>query len=436
MTEQSNLVAVQSKEGYVFNVRDVFVRLLSYLFRYKLLLFVSLIFLMATGAIEASFIAFIEKILKNGFLAGDEWFVRWSGLLLMLVLTIRAVTGYIGNYTMAKVGRLVIFELRRDTFKNLIALPTRYFDKNSSARNVSKLIFDVETTAVAITDTLSIMFRESVKAAGLIVYLFVAEWRLTLIFMLVVPLLVAVVHYTNKRFRKTSKDIQDSVGGIGDTVKEASIGHKVIKVYNGREQEFENFESANQFNLTQNLKRAKVSSAIVPLTMLLVGPAIALILFIFLQYLRAGPESAVEFSAYIMACMALMSPLKRLAKVNEKIQIGATAAHSVFNVIDEPPEEDSGAQRIERTKGHIVFDNVTFQYRDEDIPVLDDVSFEIKPGERVALVGPSGSGKSTIASLMLRFYAPQKGQVYLDSYDVKDVALADLRNQFAGYYFV
>jgi len=130
MTEQSNLVAVQSKEGYVFNVRDVFVRLLSYLFRYKLLLFVSLIFLMATGAIEASFIAFIEKILKNGFLAGDEWFVRWSGLLLMLVLTIRAVTGYIGNYTMAKVGRLVIFELRRDTFKNLIALPTRYFDKN------------------------------------------------------------------------------------------------------------------------------------------------------------------------------------------------------------------------------------------------------------------------------------------------------------------
>lgn len=431
MTEQSNTPAVSKTDSSAFDARAVLTRLLKYLLRNKVLLFVALLFLMLTGGIEASFFAFIEKVLKSGFLAGDDWFVRWSGLLLMLVLTLRAITGYIGNYAMAKVGRLVIFELRQDTFKNMIALPAKYFDKNTSSQNVSKLIYDVEVTAVAITDTLSILFRESVKALGLVVYLFATEWRLTLVFLLVVPFMAAVVQYTNKRFRRTSKEIQDSMGGIGDTVKEASVGHKVIKVYNGHAQEFENFTKANQFNLRQNLKRAKVSSGIVPMTMLLVGPVIGLILYIFLHYLRSGPESAVEFTAYIMACIGLMSPLKRLAKVNEKAQIGATAAHSVFNVIDVKPEEDSGTESMARTEGNLKFENVTFRYRDDEAPVFDNIDFEIHAGERVALVGPSGSGKSTITSLMLRFYQPQQGRILLDGHDVKDIVLSDLRNQVA-----
>jgi len=165
--------------------------------------------------------------------------------------------------------------------------------------------------------------------------------------------------------------------------------------------------------------------------MLLVGPAIALILYIFLQYLRTGPESAVEFSAYIMACMALMSPLKRLAKVNEKVQVGLTAANSVFRVIDAVPEEDSGSLPMSQTRGHILFDDVTFKYRDDDPAVLENVDLEIKPGERVALVGPSGSGKSTITSLMLRFYQPQQGNIILDGHDLTDIVLSDLRSQVA-----
>ncbi len=413
-------------------VRATLLRLMSYLFRHKFLLCVAIVFLMATGAIEASFVKSIDTILKSGFLNGDDWFVRWSGMLLMGVLAARAITGYIGNYTMAKAGRLVIFELRRDIFGNMISLPSPYFDKNSSAQTISKLIYDVETTSVAITDTLSIMFRESFKAIGLIAFLFWSEWRLTLIFLLVVPLVVLVAAYTNKRFRKTSKQIQGSMGGIGHTVKEAVIGHKVIKVYNGQAQEAENFARANEFNLQQNLKRAKVSAGLVPLTMILVAPAIALILYIFLNYLRTGPESVVQFSTYIMACLALMSPLKRLAKVNEKIQVGVTAADSVFEVIDEKPEVDEGEELLGNIQGSIAFEGVEFKYRDDDdAPVLENIDFSIKPGERVALVGSSGSGKSTITSLILRFYKPQQGRILIDGIDVNQLCLKGLRSQFA-----
>ncbi len=432
MSEKADRPVTKPVPEVDLDARQTLRRLLSYLFRHRALLIVGIIFLMATGSIEASFIKFIDEILKEGFLNGDDWFVRWSGVLLMGVLMVRAITGYIGNYTIAKAGRLVIFELRQDIFGNMISLPTPYFDHHSSAQTISKLIYDVETTSMAITDTLAIMFRESFKALGLIILLFWSDWRLTLIFIIVIPLVVLVAAYTNKRFRKTSKEIQASMGGIGDTVKEAVTGHKVIKVYNGEAQEKENFAKANMFNLKQNLRRAKVSAGLVPMTMLLVAPAIALILYIFLNHLRTGPESVVQFSIYIMACLALMSPLKRLAKVNEKIQIGVTAANSVFQVIDEKPEVDDGQVKIDSTQGGIKFDKVEFKYRDDDeASVLSDIDFEIKPGERVAMVGSSGSGKSTITSLILRFYKPQKGVISIDGININDLCLKGMRSQFS-----
>ena len=417
--------------GTDFDAMAVFKRLLTYLWRHKSLLMLAVLFMVLTALTEASFAALIEKVVNDGFVQANEWYLRWLGLILLGVIVLRAVVGYLANYSMARLGRYVVHEIRHDIFARLITLPTEYFSKNSSSKNVSKLIYDVEATATATTDTLTIMFKDSVVSVALIFWLFYLDWRLTLIFILSVPMIVGITRYSNKRFRKTSKEIQDSMGGIADTVKEASIGHKVIKVYAGQKQELENFSRANGFNLAQNLKRARVSSAIVPITLLSVGPAIALILYIYLNFLRTGPEAAGEFTSYLSACLMLMSPLKRLTKVNEKIQIGITAANSVFSVIDAMPEKDTGVMPLHTTSGHMVFSDVSFRYQDDEQPILKDISFEIKPGKRVALVGPSGSGKSTITSLILRFYQPQQGSITLDGNSITDIKLADMRNQIA-----
>jgi len=433
MTEPSNLSVHSKENGSTFNAREVLRRLLGYLSRHKAMLLLAIAFMIFTGLIESSVAALIKTILEKGFIKVDEWFVRWSGILLLAIMVIRAVFGFIANFTMAKVGRLVIYEVRQDIFENMLSLPTSFFDQNSSASNVSKLIYDVETTAGATTDTLTVLFKDSVAALGLFAFLFYTDWKLTLVFVLTVPFLVLVIGYANRRFRRTSKEIQDSIGGIANAVKETSIGHKVIKVYGGQEQEFENFTNANQFNLKQNLKRAKVSAGIVPSTLLLVGPALALILYIFLNYLREGPESAAAFVAYLGACLMLMSPLKRLARVNEKLQIGVTAANSVFSVIDSQKEVDSGVTPVAKTQGHLRFENVSFNYASNDEhPVLDDLSFDIESGDRVALVGPSGSGKSTITSLILRFYKPTQGRILLDEQNIDELVLRDLRVSQSG----
>ena len=419
--------------GNDFDAKEVFRRLTAYLKRHKRPLAIALLFMVATALVEASFAKMLQDIVNEGFVNASEWYLKWLGLIFLGLMVLRAVLGYFANYSMTKLGRLVTFDLRQDIFKNMIALPTNYFDKNSSSSNVSKLIYDVEATSTATTDTLTIFFKDAVLAVGLISWLFYLDWRLTFIFIFSIPILFTITRFSNKRFRKTSKEIQDSMGGIANTVKEASIGQKVIKVYSGQSQELENFTNANQFNLKQNLRRARISSAVVPVTILAVAPTIALILYVFLNYLRVGPESAGNFVSYFGACTMLMSPLKRLAKVNEKIQIGITAANSIFTVIDTQAEKDEGSIEIEKTKGHLRFDNVSFSYSDDEdaAKVLDDVNFEIKPGQRIALVGPSGGGKSTITSLILRFYKQQVGMITLDGHDINDLRLKDVRDQVA-----
>lgn len=427
------LTGQSSESEHDFDAKQVFKRLTLYLNRHKKLVKFAIFFMIVTALTELSFVKMIEFIINDGLVDPKEWHLKWLGLVFFAIMVMRATTGFIANYSMTKLGRHVTYDIRQDIFGNLITLPTRFFDQHSSSENVSKLIYDVEATSTATTDTLTILFKDAVAAVGYVVYLVYLDWRLTLIFIFSFPALFFLTRYTNKRFRRTSKEIQDSISGIANTVKEASIGQKVIKVYSGQAQELENFTNANKFNLKQNLKRAKISSAIAPITILCVAPAIGLILYVFLNYLRVGPESAGLFITYLTAWGLLMSPLRRLAKVNEKIQIGVTAANSIFKVIDAESEKDQGGIEIEKTKGHLRFENVTFSYSDDEdaAAILDNINFEIRPGKRIALVGPSGGGKSTITSLILRFYKQQQGLITLDGHDINELRLKDVRDQVA-----
>ena len=374
-------------EKHLFDSKATFVRLLAYLLKHKSMAGLAVLLMICTALTEASFAYLIEPIINDGFVNAKDWHLDWIALILFAVMLLRAFFGYFSNFLMQRLGRQIIYDIRQDTFSNMLRLPTAYYDQNSSSKNVSKLIYDAEAAANATTDTLTILFKDSVLALALILWLFYLDWRLTLIFIITVPMIVGVTYYSNMRFRRTSKEIQDSMGNIADTVKEASIGQKVIKVYGGQAQEQENFTAANLFNRLQSIRRARVSAAVVPVTMLAVAPATALILHIYLNFMRDGPEAAGLFMSYFAACMMLTSPLKKLAKVNEKLQIGLTAANSVFNVIDSQPEVDDGDLELETTAGHLRFENVVFAYEhkisDDDAPkgaVINDISFEIKPG--------------------------------------------------------
>ena len=410
---------------------SLFRRLLGYVSRHRLAFYVAIIAMVIMAAVQTGFAWLIKPIMNDGLVEPRAELVSVLPMVVMVMLLVQALSNFVGTYAMSAVGRGVIKDLRADIFSRLIYLSADFFDQHSSSSIVSKLIYDVEQTATATTDTLTAMVKDVLATAGLLGLMFYLDWKLTLIFLVFVPLVVAIMRYATKRFRKTSKRIQDSVGGIAHVTKEAALGQRVVKTYGGQQQEREAFQVANRHNYRQTMKRAVVSSAVVPVTTLCLGIPLAIILYVYLNHLRTGPESAGDFASYLAALFMVTSPIKRLAKVNEKIQIGITAANSAFQIIDTEPESDLGTREMKRARGEIQMTGVSFGYLGGKAVVLEDVSLEVSPGQRIALVGPSGSGKSTVTSLLLRLYRPEKGVITLDDIDIQELTLRDLRRQIA-----
>ncbi|MGH1543666.1 MAG: lipid A export permease/ATP-binding protein MsbA [Arenicella sp.] len=411
--------------------RAIYARLIHYIGKHKTLFFTAVFFMVLLALVQVGLAAILKPIVNEGLVEQTARAAVWLPIQIFVLMTMRSIVGFLSNYSMAKVGRLVIKDLRTDVFAQLIRLPSHFYDKNSSSKLVSKLIYDVEQTAIATTDTLTSLVRDSLTAIGLVAWMLYLNWQLTLIGFACVPLVFAVTSYANRRFRKTSKDIQDSMGDIANNIKEAALGQKVIKIYGGQKQETARFKQTNSDNFQKNLKRATVSAAVVPVTMLCIAPTFALVLYIYLNYLGEGKDAAGEFVSFLGAFMMLMSPLKQLAKVNEKIQIGVTAAKSVFQIVDAEAEQDSGHIPLQHCTGHLDFAGVGFQYLPKTTPVIDGIDFSIKAGQRVALVGASGSGKSTIATLLMRFYRADTGSIKLDGVDINDYVLSDYRNMIS-----
>ena len=408
--------------------RDVFKRVLGYVLFYRFW-FLAAIFCMAIlSATQVSIAAILEPIINKGVIEKDK-IAAWLLPVAMLVLMIlRSIFGYLSNYLMAKIGRSIIKDMRSNFFEKMVCLPTKYFDDVPSASLVSKFLFDIEQVAIMTTDTLTSLVRNSLTAVGLLAWMIYLDWRLCLIALICVPFVAAVTSYTNRRFRKTSKDIQDSMGNIADSVKENAVGHKVVKIYNAQHAQKTLFQQVNEDNFKKNMRRARVSAAVVPVTTLCVAPIFAVILYIYLNYLVEGSNAAGKFVSFLGAFAMLMSPLKSLAKVNEYLQVGMTAANGIFQIIDLEAEKDIGTRKFEQCSGNLEFSEVSFFYQDESEPVIKDISFSVQQGQRVALVGASGSGKSTIANLFMRFYQPQKGSITLDGVDIQDYSLNDYRS--------
>ena len=406
-------------------------RLLSHVRPYRGIFSISVV-AMAVGAImDASFAALLKEITDRGLVQPDADFIGLIPWLIAGVIIVRSVSGLIGSYCMSWVGRKVVFDLRQLVFDKLVRLPAGFYDDNSSATLVSKLIYDVERTASATTDALTLMTKDAFTAIALLIWMTYLDWKLTVVFLVFAPVITYVVRVAAKRFRKTSERIQDSIGDISHVAKETIIAERIVKTYGGQNLEKANFFEANQRNRRQEMKKALLSAAMAPTITLMVGLPIAIIISMAVGRTGEDAVSAGTFTSYLATILMLMSPLKRLAKVNEKVQMGVAAANSVFSIADEQPEIDIGIRRFDDVRGRIEYKDVSFEYGRSNLAVLDRLSFVIEPGQTVALVGASGSGKSTITSLLLRFYHPTDGVITIDGVDIGDIQLESLRDYIA-----
>ena len=353
-----------------------------------------------------------------------------SPLALISIVIVRGIGGFLGGYSMAHLANYIMHCLRGELVKTMVRLPSSYFDKSNAGRLVSKMTYDVTQVAAAASDAVAVVFREGLTVIGLLAFLIYIDWQLTLAFIVIGPVVGQIVSYTSKKFRKYSTRIQDSMGDVTQITNEAIKGHRVIRTFNAADFVSDKLIAASERTRAQNMKMAFIRAASAPIVQLIVGMALAFLVWLAMSPSFFADKSAGDFVAFIGASAQLAKPIRQLTQINAVIQRGISAAESIFALIDEDSEADNGGFEVPRAAGKFEFERVRFAYDDRAV-ALDDVSFEVEPGQTIALVGKSGSGKSSLVSLISRFYEYDEGLIKLDGVPIRDYTLRNLRDQMS-----
>ncbi|WP_284246636.1 lipid A export permease/ATP-binding protein MsbA [Thalassotalea insulae] len=391
----------------------------------------AIICMLGYATIDVYFLSKLPALIDEGLSGKNPDFMKWAPLFVVVCFIIRGIFHFLSNYCLAWVGNNVVADLRQSIFEHVMAMPVAYHDKTSTGTLISKLTFDTEQVLQATSKSLLTMVQQGGFVIGLLVLMFWQSWQLSAIFLVITPVIAVIVTVVSRRFRKVSKNIQNAMGEVTKAAEQTFNGHKVVLTFDGQDRENQRFEIINKHNRQQRMKMVATKSASVPLIQIIASFALAFVLYIATLDNVVDNLTAGVFMGVVTYMTMLLRPLKLLTNVNSEFQKGMAASISIFALLDEPAERDSGNIAITKANGEITFEDVSFVYPGDEKPSLSHLNFTASVGETIALVGRSGSGKSTASSLLLRFYDATSGQVLVDGQDITEYKLKDLRKQFA-----
>ncbi len=382
------------------------------------------------SAIDAAFTYMMRPFLDKSFINIDLAFVQYIPFIVLIGITFRGLVSSLGSYCMTWVARSVVKVLRQRVFSHIIQLPADYYDEATSGQLLSKILYDVEQVAQVSADALTDFVQNSCLVIGLLTVMMIICWQLSLMFLLTVPFVGLIVTYTNKRIRRISHKVQQSMGEVTEIASEVIDSYRAVRIFGGEYYEQAKFEQATERSRQNDMKVAISKAINVSGVQFVIAMGIAAIILVAIKLTAIISISAGSFLAIIAAMLQLIKPMKTLTTLNATIQRGLAGAESVFRLLDSPTESKEGEILQQKALGKIRFENVNYAYR-QGQPVLHKLNFSIAAGETVALVGHSGSGKSTLASLLPRFYELKSGRILLDDKPINELALHSLREQIA-----
>lgn len=412
--------------------KAIYKRLAAYSLKHWRYIIVALIGLIVAGATVPLFAMYMQPLLDGTFVEKDPEVIRWAPIALLVIFLLRGISSFMSSYSVEWIGRSVVKEIRSELFDRLLRLPVGYYDKSNSGQLVTRLIYHVEQVSLAATKGLTTLVQDGVIVIGSLAVMFYYSWQLSLIVLLAAPIIAIIIAYISRRFRKISKQIQDQVSEVTQISHEAISATREIRIFDGLAYESNRFETVNERNHQSYMKKIVTERLSMPIVQFIMAIALAVVVYSATHGELIETFTPGRFMAFMAAMIALLEPVKRLTGINAILQGGIAAGESIFSLLDEAPEKDTGTQTLENLKGDFSFNNVSFGYDSSSKnDVLKEISFNVKVGEKVALVGQSGSGKTTLLNLLPRFYDDWRGEITLDGIALEKLTLKSLRQQFA-----
>lgn len=406
----------------------VYKRLLRYVKPYTGWFVLSFLGFSLFGASSVLFVKILENLV-NVIAANDPADRYLVPLQVVGATLLRSLGSFVGIYLMSRIAFSIIHELRVQVFNHMTQLPNATFDEKNSGNLISIITYNINGVTAAATDAIKISLREGLTVIALFGTLMYMDWRLTLVFIVIAPIIGVIVGVVGKRLRRLSNKVQNTVGDLTQVTGEMINGFKVMRSFGGEDYEKQRFASVSKKNLQQNMKIVVTSAANTPLIQLIIAVAIGLLIFVALSFMEL--KDPASFVAYMTAVAGILPAMRKLGEVAPTILKGVAAADSVFALLDSDTEIDQGNYQVARARGEVSFDNAGFTYPNQSAPALNKINLHVKAGEVIALVGKSGSGKSTLVSLLNRFHDASEGEIRIDNVPLTAYQLYNLREQIA-----
>ncbi len=382
------------------------------------------------SATEPLIPALLKPLLDNGFQQGslEIWTVPVA---LLLLFGVRGLAGYISQIGLTKITNHGLLGLRSAMFNKILAANLSIFKEQSSSALSNIVVYEVQTGATMLVNSLLSLTRNGLTLVALTSYLFYLNWKLTFIVAAIFPAVAFVMRVLTRRLHGLTKSSQDATDNLAYVVEENVLAHRDIRLYSAQAAQSSRFRLLSESLQRLALKSTVAGAAMTPMTQMLAAVALSAVISVALLQSASSGTSVGGFVAFVTAMLMIIAPIRQLSEVSSPITRGLVALERGLDLIETTPDETEGTFSKPRASGDIIFNQVSVRYGANSAPALTALDLNVRAGETVALVGSSGSGKTTLVNLLPRFVDISSGGVFLDGQDVREWTLASLRAQFA-----